>query len=67
MVKFPEMIFRGHKVTDPWGNVHAGFTATTKIVRKDFGLTWTKNWGTGELMVGDKVSISLEIEAIAVK
>ncbi len=54
-------------VTDPWGNDRAGFTATTKINRKDFGLTWTKNLGTGELMVGDKVSITLEIEGIAVK
>ncbi len=52
------------QVTDPWGNERAGFTATTKINRKDFGLTWTKNLGTGELMVGDKVSITLEIEGI---
>ncbi len=51
-------------VTDPWGNDRAGFTATTKINRQDFGLTWTKNLGTGELMVGDKVSITLEIEGI---
>ncbi|MBC8368238.1 polyisoprenoid-binding protein [bacterium] len=54
-------------VTDPWGNGRAGFTATTKIDRKDFGLTWTKNLGTGELMVGDMVAITLEIEGIAIK
>lgn len=51
-------------VTDPWGNERAGFTATTKINRKHFGLSWTKNLGTGELMVGDMVSITLEIEGI---
>jgi polyisoprenoid-binding protein YceI len=48
---------------DPWGNVRAGFTATTKINRKDFGLTWNQAVETGGVLVGDEVEITLEIEA----
>ena len=50
---------------DPWGNVRSGFTATTTINRKDFGLTWNKAVETGQLLVGDDVDIVLEIEGIA--
>jgi polyisoprenoid-binding protein YceI len=49
---------------DPWGNQRAGFTATTKINRKDFGLVWNKALDQGGLMIGDDVEITLEIEAI---
>lgn len=49
-------------VTDPWGNEKAGFTASTTINRKDFGLTWSKTLETGGLVVGDEVKITLDIE-----
>lgn len=49
---------------DPWGNTRAGFAASTKINRKDFGLTWNKALEAGGFMVGDEVAINLEIEAI---
>jgi len=49
-------------VTDPYGNERAGFTATTEIDRKDYGLTWSKTVETGGLVVGDEVRITLEIE-----
>ena len=49
---------------DPWGNMRSGFTATTKINRKDFGLTWNQAVETGQLLVGDEVDILLEIEGI---
>jgi polyisoprenoid-binding protein YceI len=49
---------------DPWGNVRAGFTATTKINRKDFGLTWNQALETGGVLVGDEVEITLEIEGM---
>ena len=49
---------------DPWGNVRAGFTATTKIDRKDFGLTWNQAVETGGVLVGDEVEINLEIEGL---
>jgi len=54
-------------VTDPWGNERVGFSATTRIDRRDFDLKWTQNLGTGELVVGNTVSISLEIEGVAKK
>ncbi|HTL70664.1 MAG TPA: YceI family protein [Candidatus Eisenbacteria bacterium] len=49
---------------DPWGNVRAGFTVTGTLNRKDFGLTWNKALETGQLLVGDEVKLSLELEAI---
>ena len=49
---------------DPWGNVRSGFTATTRINRKDFGLNWNKALETGGVLVGDEVDIILEVEGI---
>ena len=49
---------------DPWGNIRSGATASTKIDRKDFGLVWNKALETGGVVVGDEVTISLEIEMI---
>ena len=49
---------------DPWGNTRSGFTATTIINRKDFGLTWNKAVETGQLLVGDDVEITLEVEGL---
>ena len=50
---------------DPWGNVRSGFTATTTINRKDFGLTWNQTLETGQLLVGEDVNITLEVEGLA--
>ena len=50
---------------DPWGNTRSGFTATTKINRKDFGLTWNKALESGQLLVGEDVDIIVEVEGIA--
>ena len=49
---------------DPWGNVRAAFTATTKINRKDFGLNWNKAVEAGQLLVGEEVWITLDIEGL---
>jgi len=49
---------------DPWGNVRAAFTAKTSIDRKDFGLAWNQVLETGGVMVGDRVDIEAEIEAV---
>lgn len=49
---------------DPWGNVRIGLSATTKINRKDFGLTWNAALETGGVLVGDDVTINLEVEFI---
>lgn len=52
---------------DPWGNTRRGATATAKINRQDFGLTWNKALETGGVLVGDEVAINLEVEAIKTK
>jgi polyisoprenoid-binding protein YceI len=49
---------------DPWGGERAGFTATASLDRKDFGLQWNKALETGVLLVGEKVDLILEVEAI---
>ena len=50
---------------DPWGNQRAGFTATTTLNRKDFGIIWNEALETGELLLGDEVVITLDIEGIS--
>jgi polyisoprenoid-binding protein YceI len=49
---------------DPWGNTRVGLSATTKINRKDFGLTWSPVLETGGLMVGEEVTLTLEVEFV---
>jgi polyisoprenoid-binding protein YceI len=49
--------------TNPWGQQVAGFTGTTQISRKDFGLEWNVALETGGVLVGETVKISLEVEA----
>ena len=55
--------FNGTAV-DPYGNLRAGFSASTEISRKDFGLTWNAALEAGGVLVGDKVKITLDISAI---
>ncbi len=50
--------------TDPFGTSRLGASATTKISRKDFGLTWNAALETGGVLVGDAITISLDIEAV---
>jgi len=47
---------------DPWGKMRRGGTATTKLNRKDFGLTWNKMLETGGVAVSEEVSITLDIQ-----
>jgi polyisoprenoid-binding protein YceI len=47
---------------DPWGNTRVAVSATTKINRKDFGLTWNAALETGGILVGDEVTITLDVE-----
>jgi polyisoprenoid-binding protein YceI len=49
---------------NPWGMEVAGFSASTQISRKDFGLTYNAALETGGVLIGDAVKISLEIEAV---
>jgi len=49
---------------DPWGNQRIGLSATAKINRKDFGLTWNATLEAGGVLVGEDVTISLEVQFI---
>ena len=49
---------------DPWGNTRIGLSATTKINRKDFGLAWNAALETGGFLVGEEISITLEVQFI---
>lgn len=48
----------------PWGTTSAGFSAETKISRQDWGLTWNVALETGGVLVGDEITISIEIEIV---
>lgn len=49
---------------DPWGNERLGFHATTTVDRKEFGLTWNQALETGGFLVGDEVSITLDVQLV---
>jgi polyisoprenoid-binding protein YceI len=49
---------------DPWGNIRVGASATTKIKRSDFGLTWNAALETGGIMLGDDLKLELEVSLI---
>ena len=49
---------------DPWGNTRIGLSASTKINRKDFGLTWNSTLEAGGVLVGEDVTITLDVELI---
>lgn len=52
---------------DPWGGERIGFSGQTSINRKDYGLTWNQALETGGILVGDKVEVQIELEAIKAK
>jgi len=49
---------------DPWGNTRIGLSATTKINRKDFGLVWNAALETGGVLVGEDVTITLDVQFV---
>jgi polyisoprenoid-binding protein YceI len=51
-------------LTDPWGAERAGFSARGTIDRTDFGLTWNQALEAGGVLVGNEVTISIEVELI---
>lgn len=50
--------------TDPWGGERAGFGATTRIDRRDWGLTWNQALETGGILVSNEIDIELEVQAV---
>ena len=55
------------EIKDPWGNTRRGTSASANINRKEFGLTWNKALDAGGAMIGDEVSIQLEVELVKVQ
>jgi polyisoprenoid-binding protein YceI len=49
---------------DPWGNTRVGLAAITKINRKDYGLVWNATLETGGILVGEDITISLDIQFV---
>lgn len=49
---------------DPWGNRRSGFTATTTLNRKDFGITWNETLESGGLLLGEEVQIEIQVEGL---
>jgi polyisoprenoid-binding protein YceI len=54
----------GGRATDPWGNERTAFVARTSLDRKDFGLTWNQLLEAGGILVGERVDIELEVQAV---
>jgi polyisoprenoid-binding protein YceI len=54
-------------VKDPWGNTRAAATATTKINRQDYGVKWNATLDNGGVVVGDEVSITIDVEMVKAK
>ena len=54
-------------IRDPWGNDKAGFSLTTTVNRKDYGINWNKALDNGGVLLGDDVDISIILEAQKVK
>jgi polyisoprenoid-binding protein YceI len=52
------------RIKDAWGGVRSGFTATTRIKRSDFGLTWNQLLEAGGVTVSDEVKISLDVQLV---
>ena len=55
------------EVKDPWGNRRIGFSAETKVNRKDFNLTWNQALAAGGFVVGDEVKLDIDVEAVPAK
>jgi polyisoprenoid-binding protein YceI len=50
------------EIKDPWGNFRRGASGTAKIDRRDFGITWNTALDAGGLVVGNEVTIYVEVE-----
>ena len=55
------------QIEDPWGSVRRGFSATTTINRRDFGLLYNHLMKTGDAVVGDTVKIQIDVEIMRPK
>lgn len=58
-----DVVYEG-RGKDPWGGERVSFSATTKIDRRDFGLTWNQALETGGVLVSNELRLSLEVQAV---
>jgi polyisoprenoid-binding protein YceI len=54
----------GGQARDPWGNQRVAFTATTSLDRGHFGLQWNQILEAGGVLVGTRIDIELEVQAV---
>ena len=54
-------------IADPWGNTRAGFSAASKLNRQDFDVKWNQTLDAGGVVVGDEVTINIELELTKLK
>jgi polyisoprenoid-binding protein YceI len=52
------------RARDPWGGERRGFSAKATLDRRDFGLQWNQLLETGGVLVGEKVEVEIEVEAV---
>lgn len=57
----------GGLMTDPWGNMKAGFSLDGKLNRKDFGLTWNATLEAGGVLVSDDIRLNMEVQLLKQK
>jgi polyisoprenoid-binding protein YceI len=50
--------------TDPWGGERASFSATGKIDRREFGLTWNQALEAGGVLVSDEIKLSFDVQVV---
>lgn len=60
----PLAVEYGGRGKDPWGNERIGFVAKAAIDRKDFGLTWNQLLEAGGVLVGERIEIEIDVEAV---
>lgn len=58
-----DVVYLG-QAKSPWGAISAGFNASTTINRKDWGLTWNVALETGGMLVGEDITIEIELELV---
>ncbi len=56
----------GGQGKDPWGNQRVAFTAKTAVDRRDFGLTWNQVLEAGGVLVGERIDIDIDVQAVQV-
>ncbi len=49
---------------DPWGKERAGFSATTELDRREWGLRWNQVIETGGVLVANKLKVEIEVQFV---